>query len=430
MPIHCIGFNHKTTNISLREKLAFSEEDACRFMETFSGSGPDQAADRLWDELVVLSTCNRVEVYAVSKDISTPDLKDQLASFCDIRSEELEPYLYEYIDEQAVGHLFRVAAGLDSMVIGESQILGQVTHAHEIALAQGASGKTLSRLMQAAIHTGKRVRAETTIGERSVSVSSLAARLVSQKVKDLSAAKVVLLGAGEMAELAVESLHKRGVTDIHILNRTIANACALAERWQGEASTLESLPLALQQADVLISSTSAPHPIISGDMISRVMAQRNTAKPLIIIDIAVPRDVHPEVGDISNVHLYDIDILNHNVESSLEFREREIPKAEEIIIHEINIFLEYLAAEKVIPVIIKLRNQADQIRRAELEKALKRMPDLRPQEQEQLVQLTQSIVNKMLHMPTKRLREESSSPNIATYSKITQALFGLEDTQE
>lgn len=423
MPIHCVGFNHKTANINLRERLAFTDDDIRQFFTKYS----HPKSQNRWEEMVILSTCNRVEFYAVTKDISPPNLGQQIADFCQFEAEALEPAIYQYIDEQAVGHLFKVASGLDSMVIGEPQVLGQVTQAYEFALERGTAKKTVSRLFQAAIHTGKRVRSETSIGEQSVSVSSLAAKLVSQKIKNLQTASVVLLGAGAMAELAIEALRKRGVSNINIINRTIANACKLAERWQGEAGVWEGLPHILQESDVLISSTSAPHTVIEFDMISGVLKKRKNSNPLIIIDISIPRDVNPEVDKLPQVELYDIDTLNQAVEQSKEARVREIPKAEEIILQELNDFLEYLSIEKVIPLIIKIRHRADQIRYVELQKTLKRIPDIDSKTQVQLERLTESIVNKILHAPTKRLRAESGGPDISTYERITQSLFGLED---
>lgn len=426
MPIHCVGLNYKTADIDIREYLAFSEDHIRQFIEQYASKEPQAN----WEEIAILSTCNRIEFYAVAKDAQALNLQQQIAEFCQVSADTLDPVLYKFIDEQAVAHLFRVASGLDSMVIGEPQILGQVTQAYEFSLSRNASGKIISRLFQAAIHTGKRVRSETAIGERSVSVSSMAAKLISQKIKDLSAVKVVLIGAGEMAELAVEALRKRGVQIIHIVNRTIANACALAARWQGEASTLDSLPAVLQDAEVLISSTSAPHTVVETELIEDVMSTRKSRSPLIIIDIAIPRDVNPNVGVLPDVHLYDIDYLNDEAQHSFVARQREIPLAEEIIFQELDLFLEYLAAEKIIPLIIKMRHKADKIRQIELEKALKRMPDLDMEAQAQLEWLTESIVNKILHAPTKRLRAESSGPDISNYAHIASSLFGLDDFQE
>lgn len=428
MPIHCIGLNHKTADLAFRERLAFSESDIAAFLNYFSKPGSKEQA--YWEEIIILSTCNRFEIYSASRQSNPPKLLRQLSEFSLLSEKELNPYHYHFVDEQAVSHLFRVASGMDSMVIGEAQILGQVSDSYEFALDKGTSGKTLSRLFQAAIHTGKRVRSETAIGEKSVSIASLAAKIISQKVENITDSKVVLLGSGEMAELAVEALRKRGVTDFHILSRSITNACKLAERWQGKADTLESLPQSLSTADVLITSTSAPHTIVSFELISSVMEKHGSNKSLTIVDIAVPRDVQPEVGDIPNVYLYDIDNLNHSVVSSQRAREQEIPKAEKIILGELDNFIDYMATEKIIPIIIEMRLQADRIRKTELDKALKKMTDLEPHRQEQLEYLTQSIVNKILHSPTKRLREEAGGSEISTYSRITQALFGIRDAHE
>lgn len=425
MSIHCIGLNHKTADINLRERVAFSEDDLGHFLQKHVRS------DSLhrWNEMVVLSTCNRVEFYAVTDHPEPPELIDQVASYFHLPMEILEPMLYRYIDEQAAGHLFRVASGLDSMVIGEPEILGQVTQAYEFARRQGKTGKTISRLFQAAAHTGKRVRSETAIGTQSVSVPSLAAKLIAQKVKDLQTAKVVLLGAGEMAELAIEALRKRNVDQINVINRSLSNACKLAERWQGEAGSLDTLPERLTEADALITSTSSPYVVIEEPLIAEVMRTRSGRQPLIIVDIAVPRDVSPTVAKIANVHLYDIDSLDAEVKHSLKSRAQEIPKAEEIILHELGLFIDYQANEKVFPLIVEVRQQADQIRQMELRKALRRMPALDNELQNQVERLTKSIVNKILHNPTTRLKEEATGSDLHTYASVVQSLFGLEDIQ-
>ncbi|MDH5506126.1 MAG: glutamyl-tRNA reductase [Anaerolineae bacterium] len=428
MSLFCLGLNHNTANLDLRERLAFTDDQVQTFLtrSTRSQNGHGSSSPA-WEEMVMLSTCNRVEIYCVSPTLTIDILEQQLADFKGLDRADLHPFLYQFNDEQVVGHLFRVAAGLDSMVIGEPQILGQVTGAYTAAQAHGTSGKTLSRLFQTAIYTGKRVRTETAIGQNSISVSTLAARLISQRLDDLAAANIVLLGAGEMAELAIEALRKRGVTNIHIVSRTMASACQLAERWQGETSTLDSLPAALRQADALITSTSAPHTILNADMMASIVQSRPPGRPLIIVDIAVPRDVDPQVGELPNIHLFDLDTLNVEVSRSLESRQKEIPSAEAIILHEYTAFIDYLAADQVIPIIRRIRDKAHDIRQSELEKALRRIPDLDPQTQEQVALLTRSIVNKILHNPTARLRQASAGPQVDTYAQVAQALFGVED---
>jgi glutamyl-tRNA reductase len=426
MPIHCVGLNHKSADISLREKLAFSENIINKFVDQYLQ--PDVMNQ--WEEIVVLSTCNRTEIYAVTSSLIYPKIKELMAEFFNICLLDFAPYLYEYEDEKVVKHLFKVASSLDSMLIGEPQILGQVTEAYQFGLKNGGAGKTLSKLFQAAIHTGKRGWSESAIGEKSVSVSSMAAKLISQKTADIKNSTIVLLGAGEMAELAIESLRKRGAKKIHVINRTFAHATVLAEKFKCEANPYSELPKILKEAEVLLTSTSAPHTIIEVPMIQNIMGKRKNPNPITIFDIALPRDVSPEVGDIPNVNLFDIDTLQTKVDDSLKARQQEIPKVEDIISDEVDIFVTYLATEKIVPVIVKMRDKAHRIRLEELEKALRQMPDLNQKTQDNLELLTKSIVNKILSQPIKKLRQKSVGPEYSTYAEVTQSLFDLEEIYE
>jgi glutamyl-tRNA reductase len=420
MRLQCLGLNHHTANVDSREKLAFSTEMVHALWDQIRVQ-----MDHSVTELVVMSTCNRVELYLVSDRPAFEQVSELLAKQSGLPIEELEPLFYRLVDEQVVSHLFRVAAGLDSMVLGEPQILGQVTEAYEAGLQNGSCGKVLSKLFQSAIYTGKRVRTETEISKNSVSISSLAATKAEQVVKDLSQAQITLLGAGEMAELAIEALRKRGADQFIVISRTISSACGLAEKWNGHAGTIEKLTGALEETDILITSTSAPHTLIHRRMIEQVMAGRPD-RPMVIIDIAVPRDVASDVGEIEHVSLYDIDGLNRGVEKSIQTREGEIPQVEQIIDQEYRIFKDFYASLKVVPVIVGMRRQADEIRRSELEKTLRKLDRLDPHDQEQIAALTHSIVQKILHEPTIRLREEANGPNGEKYAGAVRALFGLE----
>jgi glutamyl-tRNA reductase len=333
--------------------------------------------------------------------------------------------LYRRADEDAVCHLLRVAAGLDSLVLGEPQILGQVTDAYSLARKQGTAGKILSRLFQTAIHAGKRARAETAICHNPVSIASVAVGYISEIVPDLEGAQVCVVGAGEMAELAVDALRKRGAPRIQVVNRTLEAARNLAKSWGGQAETLEALPDLLPRADILITSTGAPHAIIHPPLVARAM-QFRSHRPLVIMDIAVPRDVEEAVADIPGVNLFDMDSLTEGLAVSLAKREAEIPKTEAILAEEQAEFMSYLASLDVVPIIVKMRKQADGIRRIELEKALRRMPDLPSEAQEQIDMLTRSIVKKILHHPTVRLREESNGPHASDFADITRGLFGID----
>lgn len=339
---------------------------------------------------------------------------------------EFHSHLYHHADVDAVRHLFEVAAGLDSLVLGEPQILGQVTRALELARGVGASGPLLSRLFQSAIHAGKRVRTETAIGRSPASVSSLAAGLCERSAHNLRSAQIVILGAGEMAELAVEALRKRGAQWLTVVNRTLERARALADRWNAAVDTFENLESALLRADILISSTGAPHIIIHPQMVATAMAQR-PERPLMLIDIAVPRDIDDEAANIPNVRLHDIDNLNAHLEQSLASRAAQVPHVQAILVEEVDKFLDYFHSLDMLPLITDMRERAEMIRRDELARTLRRMPDLTDLERERIEALTQSLVKKLLDQPTRRLRAEATCPHAPEFATVTRTLFGLED---
>lgn len=419
MYILCLGLNHQTAGLNLRERLAFSDEQLKSTLARLGcGNG---ACPQAISEMVILSTCNRVEIYAFSSDPSFDALEDFLEEVQGVSRNEFSIHLYRLRGADAVTHLLQVAAGLDSMVLGETQILGQVTRAFELARGQNAAGPVLSRLFQTALHAGKRARAETGIGQNPASISSVAVRLAQQTVASLPAAQVLVLGAGEMAELAVEALRKRGVTRIQVVNRTLARARRLAGRWDGEAATFEKLPLALGQADIIITSTSAPHTIISPEMISKARSGR----PLVIIDIALPRDVDPAVGELPEVCLYDLDNLQAHLEKSLARRESAVPQVE-VIINEVQAeFNEYIHMLDVFPLIAELHQRAESIRQVELEKTLRRLPELTEAERQHLQAMTRALVKKILHAPITRLRASAGGPQAAEHTAAARVLFAL-----
>jgi len=420
MEIICVGFSHTTTTIDVRERLAFDQQAISDFV--FGLERTSQV-----EEVVVISTCNRVEIYLVTEQISFDEVITQLANQFSIPETEIRELAYQLVNQQVVAHLFRVASGLDSMVLGEPQILGQVTEAYQTAVELGTVGPRLSKLFLSAIHTGKRVRTETSIGEKSLSVSSLAVSLALKHVPAVERTQVALLGAGEMAELAVEGFRKRGVQTFFVISRTLASACKLAERWQGDAGTLDMLGDVLKDSDILVSSSSAPHILVHPNLIRRVMEHRPD-RPLVVLDIAVPRDVDPKVGEIPGVRLYDIDDLSEGVAVSLSAREREVPKAEKILDEEYHLFLAYLATLKVVPVIKQIREHAEEIREVEMDKMFRRHPDLPPEVREQIHLMTRSMVKKILHTPTVRLREEAAGSRVEQFEMVTRQLFGLEQS--
>jgi glutamyl-tRNA reductase len=420
MHIHCLGINHTTASVNLRERLAF-HEDSLRAALARLGCGEMGAS---LSELILLSTCNRIELYAVSPRLEAEDLELFLSDTRGVPVEEFRPHIYHYRDEDAVRHLLRVASGLDSLVLGEPQILGQVTDALELARGAGSSGPLLSRLFQNAIHAGKRARTETHIARNPASVSSLAASLAEKSVPNLADAQIVILGAGEMAELAVEALRKRGATKILVLNRTLEKAEALAKRWGAQSSTFERMDGAMSAADVLISSTGAPHTVINPGMVQRIMEER-PSRPLVMIDIAVPRDIDARCREIPMVNVYDMDSLHARLEHSLAEREAEVPKVEAILSEEQASFMAYFNSLDMLPLIAQVRQQAEAIRQTELDKTLRRLPDLSEAERARIDALTQALVKKLLDAPTNRLRAHANTPAAPEIAQVARTLFGL-----
>jgi glutamyl-tRNA reductase len=421
--IQCLGLNHNSASVALREQLAFTPHRLNAALARI-GCGDDPAWSNL-RELVILSTCNRVELYAVTIGSSFDQLENFLAEVQDIHHSGLPPAVYQLMDEQVVSHLMRVAAGLDSVVLGEPQILGQVTDAYTAARRIGSSGKILSRLFQTAIQAGKRARTETAIGHNPASIASVAIKLISETVPDIAASRIMVLGAGEMAELAVEALRKRGANQIVVVNRTIQRAQELANRWNGQAAALEALLELLPDTDIVITSTGAPHTIIHKSMVNKSMRGR-AHQPQVFMDIAVPRDVDADVVEVPGVRLFDMDTLSQQLQSSLAQRKAEIPLVESILAEEHAHFIDYLATLDLLPLIIELRTRVNAIREAEVDRAIRRMPDLTPEDEQRIDALTKSIVQKILHNPTIRLREVAGSSFASDYADITRGLFGLD----
>jgi glutamyl-tRNA reductase len=422
MHILCTGLNHQTASVSVRERLAFGEQDlkkALSLFETMRGQ------NSLLSELIIISTCNRVELYAVSENLSFDALDAFLAHVRGLILAEFSEHLYHLADQQAIDHLFRVSAGLDSLILGEAQILGQVSHALDEARSKETVGPVLSRLFQAALFTGKRARSETAIGHNPASISSIAVSLASRTLPDLTCAQVAVLGAGEMAELAVEALLKRGAMSIRVVNRHIEKAQRLASRWEGAACTFDSLPQVLEQADIIICSTGAPHALIHPEMVRAAMLHRQ-GRPLVLIDIAVPRDVHPQVGHLPGIDVYDIDSLQERLAGSLASRQKEVPKVEVILEEEKDAFQRYLDSFDVLPLIAEIHQKAEALRQAELEKTLRRLPHLTEEERCRIDALTNALVSKILSNPLVCLRSQSSGRS-ADYALIARELFGLGD---
>ena len=432
MHLLAIGLNYKSTPLEIREQLSFTPATLCAFLEQLPSqvrSAQNGRRDEELFESCVLSTCNRLEYYALvqTPSVATERIINRFSQACHLSERAFRSYLYAYQDEAAVRHLMRVTAGLDSMVLGEAQILGQVVKAYQTALAHRTIGSTLSRLFEMAIHAGKRVRKETNIGLNPASISSVALRLAREQIGDLSGRTGLVLGAGEMGHLTVQNLVSHGVTKLLIANRTQERARQLAAQWDATPLTFDQLEVGLTKADLVIASTGAPHTVLHRHQVSRAM-QRRADRPLVVIDIAVPRDVDAEVGDLPGVHLYNIDHLQSKLAHNLQTRRQEVPGVEGIIAQEAANFLEWRRSLSAVPTITDLRGQFDHTRQRELERALNRLNGLDRKDREIITELSYRLMNKFLHHPTIRLREESAHGNGELYTSIARELFALEET--
>jgi len=420
MNIVVVGLSHKTASVDIREKVAFMPTQ----MEK-----PLQAVIALPDitEAIIVSTCNRVEIYATTRDIAggMARLKRFLADYHNLPLDTLEPHLYSHHGEAAIRHVFRVAASLDSMVVGEPQILGQIKTAYGYAAEYKSSGIVLNRFLHKAFSVAKRVRTETKIASSAVSVSFAAVELAKKIFGDLSDKTVLLIGAGEMCELAAKHFLNSGVRGVMVTNRTFERAVKLAEEFEGKAIQFEDLFDQLHKADIILSSTGATHFIIKPKDVEDVIRRRKL-KPMFFIDIAVPRDIDPKVNDVENVYLYDMDDLQGVVASNLQQRAEEAKKAEAIIEMEIGQFFKWLSSLNVTPTVVALRSRFEEIRQAELARTLATWKDLPPEGQKRVEALTSAIVNKLLHHPTSVLKRSEQGNRNDLYVDALRNLFDLE----
>ncbi|HIB55175.1 MAG TPA: glutamyl-tRNA reductase [Nitrospirales bacterium] len=422
MHIVTAGLNHKTAPIEIREGLAISNgdlSDALASLKTLPAV----------EETMLLSTCNRVELYAVAKDIDAA-IKE-LHQFLMQRNpasapEQLTQHLYFLSDDDAVRHLFRVASSLDSMVMGEPQILGQFKDAMEAAVSQGCTGVVLNKVLKKAISVAKRVRTETPIGEQAVSVSYAAVELAKKFFQNLADHSVMLVGAGEMGELAGRHLVNHGVTRVMVTTRNFQRAVAFAKQFKGTPIPFETFKQEMLGADIVICSTGSPHAIITTqDMLKIVRARQN--RPLCIIDIAVPRDVEGDVRDIDGVYLFNIDDLQQIVAVNMEERQKAAMTAEIIVQEEVVTMMGWMKTLETVPTIVALKKRGEEIRQGELEKVLARLPGLSGSEREIIEGLASSIVNKLLHRPLVTLKEEAANANGTMYVDATRRLFSLDE---
>lgn len=424
MHITVIGLSHKTAPVEFREKLSFpghAQQDALMAL----------LASKHVLESVILSTCNRTEVYAVVTDETRGKdaIVDFLATFKDLDAQELSKYLYSHDSGNAVRHLLRVVSSLDSMVVGEAQILGQAKEAYGYALDAGATSTIFNKLFRHSFEVGKRVRTDTEIGESAVSISYAAIELAKKVFGSLDGRTVLILGAGKMSELTVKHLVANGVRTVLVSNRSYDRAVELAGKFDGKAVRFDDRAETFATADIVISSTGATHYVVHKDDVARSMHARRH-RPIFFIDIAVPRDVEPEVNDLDNVFLYDIDDLQQVVDSNLAERMREAGKVEAIIDHEIDAFGKWLATLEVVPTITSLREKAERIRAVELEKALNKLGDLSERDLNTINAMTTAIVNKLLHAPIVRIKERSAKEDNYVYVESLRHLFNLDAAEE
>ncbi len=406
MSVVLVGISHHQAPVELRERAALDPERAGELARYLAGGDA---------EAVCLSTCNRTELYLAAESGDEAERKAEAALLA--LEEELGPALYRLRDEAAALHLFRVAAGLDSMVPGEGEILGQVRAAH----GAGAAGPILDRLFRHALHAGKKARTETAIGESPASVSSAAAALAEQVFGDLHGRAVLVVGAGETGELAVKSLVARGATIAFVANRTVERAQELTQRFGGTARALEDVEHNLQHADVVLSSTSSPGWMLTREQVERTLHERK-GRPLFLIDLAVPRDLDPAIHELDGCYLYDIDDLEAVVAETLAGRRREGERAETIVAAEADRFREWQASLDVVPAIASLRARAEEIRTAELERA-----KLSGAERRAAESVTAAVLNKLLHLPTIRMKQAAAAADGVIYADAVRHLFGLED---
>ena len=422
MPLAVVGANHRTAPIELRERLALGRAELADALRTLAGDD---------GEAVVLSTCNRTELYlsgphpdaAVGRGLGLMSHRLGLAEDLALR------HLYVHRERHAVQHLLRVAAGLDSMILGEPQIQGQVRDAYAAAREAGADhpvvGPALNRLFQSALAAGGRVRSETGLGIGAASISSAAVELAKKIFGSLRGRRALVLGAGEMSEVTLECLRSEGVRSTIVANRTWDRARELADRWGGEAIRWESFAAALPQVDIVVCSTAAPLPVVTVERM-RDALPNGVNRPLCILDIAVPRDVEPEVGNEAGVFLYDIDDLQQIVDDNLGRRRAELPAADAIVDQGVEDFWAWYSSLAVVPTIRALRDHGEQVRRDETERVLRQLAHLSEHDQQAVDALTRSILNKLLHTPTVRLRQAAGNGRGTGVLDTVRYLFHLD----
>lgn len=408
-----LGINHKTAPVAMREKVAFTPsqlQEACRQLRGHQSI----------KEVALLSTCNRTEIYCLTNSTSVRPVLDWLASFHNLPLEDVIRYSYIHEDQAAISHLMRVAAGLDSMLLGEPQILGQVKDSYDLSKKEGLLGANLELLFQQVFSSSKQIRSQTSIGEHPVSVAFAAVSLAQKIFTKLTTSQALLVGAGETIELVARHLKNAGVQKLVIANRSIENGQKLAEEVGGKAVALKAIPEELVHADIVITSTAAPLPILGKGMIERALKARRY-QPIFMVDIAVPRDIEPEVGQLNDIYLYTVDDLKEVIEENLSARKEAAKEAEIIISQNVEKFIQALRVKDAGHIIRLFRQKAQTLAEAELQEALKQLELGQPAE-EILPRLVRNLTNKWLHDPTLKLRQASASNETGLLDAATELM--------
>ena len=418
MTFQLIGVNHKTAPVEVRERLAIPESRLPEALRSFTQHPGVQ-------EGLILSTCNRVELLARTQN-GGADLRGFLGDFFRMDRSLMDPHLYEYCEKDAVRHLFRVTSSLDSMVVGEAQILGQVKEAYATARAVGAVNSQLDQLLTRAFAVAKRVRTETAVGSSAVSVASVAVELAKKIFGSLNGKHVYLVGAGKMTELAARHLLAHGAASIFVANRTYDRAIRLAQKFDGQAIEFNRLYETCDRADIVITSTGAPHAIFRREH-GELFLSRRKNRPMFFIDIAVPRDVDPEMNKLDGIFVYDIDDLQQAVASHVADRKKEAERADTIINDEVERFQARIQTLDVVPTIVSLQDHLETIRQAEIDRVRGRLGPISPEQELAIEALTRGIVNKIMHTPISALKTAARDSEVTTVVELVRRLFNLQE---
>ncbi len=412
MKVYAMGLSHKTAPLETRERVALTGEELPRAIDTLSAT---------FGDVVILSTCNRTEVYSAAPggEAFRRGLMDFLRQKAPQEDGRLSDYVYFLEQEDAVRHLFRVASGLDSMILGEAQVLGQVREAYSAAVAMGCGRGHISKLFHHALRVGKRARSETRIGENALSISSAAVETAKRALGDIRDKRVMVVGAGEAGKLVARAMKDRGAGELVVVNRTLKRAQELARELEGGAVSFEGLEDLLGTVDIVVSSTDSQNQVLSQAMVARALGRRN-GKPLLVVDIALPRDADPAIGELPGVSLMDMDDLQAVSQANRRDREREAVQVEEIVDAEVVRFREWWGSLRVAPGIARIREQAETVRQLELRKTLKQMPHISVEDTARLEAMSKAIVKKLLHNPITTIKENPS------YMEAAQELFGMD----